>query len=336
MGSDNKQKNNKFVQGLKPLNEKLNSVHISHEVWEFIIFLTISTTIWVLVKSGENRHDKLEYEINITNAPKDLSITLSTDKVLADVSGSGITYLFSQIRSIFNSRTVIDIDYESFTQTLEGPVLEPHKLKEIIEKQTYTGVEIRSTSPERITMKVENNIRKVVPVIYNPHILLKDSTSYKVYDSRVAPTSVAIEAPQSILDTLSAIYVADSVFSNVNESFEAELPLKQIPNVKILKESVTVNVEIDLLTYDTRKVKITAEQLPANTHLTTFPDEVEVAYMVRSSVIDSITSEDFKAVVTYDKRMQTGHQCEVRLQTSPKSVKVINIKPRLVEYMIEQ
>lgn len=337
MESDEKQKNNKFAQGLKPLNEKLNSVHIRHEVWEFIVFLTISTAIWILIKSGESRHDKLEYEINITNAPKGLSITLSSDKVMADVSGSGITYLFSQIRSVFNSRTVIDIDYESFTLSSDGLVLEPHKLKEIIENQTYSGVEIRSVSPERITMKAENNIKKVIQVIYNPLVLLKDSTSYKVYDSGVVPTTVTVEAPQSILDTLSAIYVADSVFSNVSESFEAMLPLKQIPNVKILKDNVKVNVEVDLITYDTRKVKIKAVNLPNGIQLTTFPDEVEVSYKVRSSVIDSIKSSDFNVVVSYDKSMQTGHQCEVKLLPNyPKDVKVINIKPRLVEYMIEQ
>ncbi len=299
----------------------------------FFIFLLISATLWLMVKLSKEYSTQTAFAIRYTDIPVEKCISTPEQTVnLSFVTNGFRTLRHNLIRP---QNRIVDI------RLSEVPYHAVSETSFSISSQ-YVAAQIAdllNINPSDIVMNdaviyfgMENLHSKVVQV--KVPVNIKTQRQYKVYGQpTVTPPSVTIFGPEKIIDTMTAVYTSPITKTSANAPISETLPL-DFGNGQVrsnITEAV-VNIDIEKYTEADFKVPVTT---PDNTPMRFFPETIDVKCLVAIKDYPNIKPESFKIEVLRSNGTDSIQPLlDVSLTKIPQHVKVLNVAPKKVEYLI--
>lgn len=290
-----------------------------------------------MIKMSQPYNDTLPCMVEYTNLPKGKIMADNYDSILyIKHTAKGfrmfsLKYLKAQPHIFLNLNDLKShksrYTYNSYILT--GP------LEETIIKQLGIIDEFQGIYPDTLFFALENITSKKLPV--NPNITYTLKKQYQIYGKIITrPDSIIIEGIPSIIDTIQYINTEKKKLNEIYEDKLLKLQLiKPLQTSKIRLSNDSVNVIITVEKYTEASISVDLYAIGADTlKLKLFPDKVTITYLVALKDYDKISPTMFTAVVELDKKYLKRKTLKIRLEHYPKFVKVKEIQPERVEYII--
>ena len=306
----------------------------NRSVFSFLVFVVISTVLWLFVKLSEDYTTQVVYRVRIEQVPADK--WLSTPEQTAKLSLTADGFHTLRYRMIREAKRVVSLPLDEVPYRLENGTTYSFSSLYVTDRIA----EMLDVSPLGLVMnddKVYFNLEplksKVLPVVL--HSDIKTHRQFGVYGIPVLdPASVTVYGPEEVIDTLKSVSTELLSKVNVNENFTETVALDLLGG-RIHSEvnSVNATVQVERFTEADVTVPLSA---PETLHIRFFPDEMTVKCLVAIKDYPSLAPDLFKAEV--DERQLEALQplLDVHLTVWPQYVQILNTAPEKVEYLIVQ
>lgn len=256
------------------------------------------------------------------------------------VKGPGYSLLGHNLR-IDKNPIFLDVSHIKGESTSEDYVykfLNTNYLLDDVDDQVTDELSVLNIYPDTIRVIMEKIKSKVIPINLNSRISFEPQ--YRLYDKvQVKPSAIEVKGPASYIDTLEYIDTDSLVLEKVGENLTEMVQLRppsEVRGVSFNPETVIVQIPVDKFTESSIKVPIEHENLPDSLLSRTFPEKVEVIYLVPMSKYGKVRSSQLKAVVDFKEiNNDYGSKLKVELRKHPDYIQVKRIKPPRVEYILK-
>lgn len=319
-----------------------------HQYWNrilvFLFFVVISSVAWFFRALSDNYIADIKYPVNYTNLPPNRILSKAPpDKLTLRVRSDGYTILSSMLkykrplRYNVNAFSLYSLSIDSTSvYTLTENALDP--LSDELNKKNK-NIQILDIYPDTLFFNFSRVKKKKLPLA----IRIKPASNlfqrqYMFNGNPYAiPDTVEVTGPSSVIDTLSMIYTRPLVLSNLSDTVTKMVSLEKINRVEITTKKVKVIVPVDEFTESEVVVKIDHLNVPDSLTLKTFPQSIEVKYLVTLSNFDKVQDELFGAYVDFNSvDLQLDSKMKIELDSLPPYVHNVKLSQRNVEYLIEK
>ena len=317
-------------------NRKKNTLKNGRKSKMLLVFLGISFLFWVLIKLSKEYTDVVQFSVNYSNLPEGKMLQEEPQKFL---NVTVKTYGFNLIKYHLNKRKVnVDLHAVKRKKGLIYYQLANELLPQI-QQQVTSEVEVLLVQPDSLYYHLGHSKTKKVLVI--PDITIQYQSGYNLLgDLKVEPNFVSISGPEAILDSIASIKTKNTTLTDVNSSIEEKLPIvtfNKNSKVRYSVDEVTVTGVVEKFTEAKLKLPFTIKNLPQNSNITTFPDQVEVIFQVGLSDYNKINQNDFKISCDYNRTVKDGLTYLIpEVVSKPSIISGIKIVPNQIEYLIKE
>lgn len=314
------------------IRRSLRYTKVNRELLVFFVFLLVAVVFWFIQTFKDAAATNVEYELVITDVPKNVVITSDVPKtVVVNVGGRG----FDIINFLTKARKrSLEIDYSSLAKDNGMFIIDNNVWKRIVPRVLGSSLSLNSVTPSTIEVFYSTGEHKYVPVVFSGKVNV--DTQHVLCGISVHPEYVDIYAPSSRLDTITAIYTEARKFVALKDTTSARLALSPPKGVKCIPDSVDTRINVDLFTTKTLNLPIYCENIPEDKILRTFPLTASVSFRVSATLYNEIEEGDFALVVDYRSIKPGDKKCELIMRSHPDGISNIHISPSSVEYIIEQ
>lgn len=310
-------------------------------MYVFLVCLVISLFIWLSIKMSQDYQTVIPVRINFTNLPLNKSLTSYTDTVVTvELSERGtdlirIKYFEKEKEanvSIKNLRFFREADhYKGYLHT-------SNIINQVEFALGLTG-KILAIYPDTLVILMEERISRKVPVTAEWDIGLEQQ--FMLYgDISYKPDSVVVTGPDRIIRELTHAPLGLIKLTGLNSTVELEREIRHDSTtrwVDFQPKEILVEVPVEKYTEATIHLPVTIARDSTNLNFKTFPDEVEVTYVVALRDFNSVTPEMFRVVADFSQiDIAHDNKIRVRMALQPEMVTVTAIVPEKVEFIILQ
>lgn len=269
--------------------------------------------------------------VHIRNIPDDVGFSASGDDELVVKVRDGGTTLMNYM---FTSFLPISVDYEEFKNRKGRLSLPVSQLRKRVEGQLQSSTVVLALQPDSFVYFTRESALRIPVKIQGNYSVAKQYVS----GTPIAiPDSVWVYAPESVADTLRAVYTMPFEESELRDSLRVAVALVPVgENVKCVPSEVNVVVPVSPFAEKSFELSVVGVGFPDNYRLRTFPSRVRVVMNVNMSLYDSVSPDDFEIGVRYEDVSAGQSRAVLRLLSVPETVRDVRIVPQEVEYLIEQ
>ncbi len=303
----------------------------------FLFFVVLSTIFWFLNQLEEEYLTEISLPVRYTDFPRDKILVNDLPKHFElRIRAHGYKLLEYKISNKFLPYSINVNSLTVRTHTRTGKFFaETRLLKNNIEDQISSELEIVSIQPDTLHFDFAERIFKKVPVVSDLNI--EPATQFMIRENaKFTPDSILISGAQPIIDTINCVYTKRIDFKELKKNLEDEIDLKEINNVVYSEDEVDVNVSIEKFTEGSHKIKLNVINVPDSLIIRTFPKEITVKYFVALSDYEKVLPQLFEAVVDYNQTTGQENKLNIVIKNSPEYIKTLRYSPQLVEYIIEK
>jgi len=312
---------------------------IDQKILIYLIFVGISTIFWFLNKIGNDFTITVNYPVRYTNVPKSKVIVNEVpDRLQLTINGYGYTLLKYKLSP---APYPVIINLGDYGNQLNRPgarrfVLLTRNEREKISKQMPNDVEVIDVLPDTILFQFGNLIEKRIAIA--PDLTLKFDQQCML-DGKInfIPDSVTVKGPNTVLDTLKAIYTKQQRFQGLNKNLQRNIALIEPDGLSIAKKKVVMNIPVSKFTEATIEVPIIPIHVPDSLELKTFPRTVNLSYMVSLNNYEKVVPGDFRLEVDYQSISNLlGQRLQVKLRSIPPEAHSVKFSPGNIEFILEK
>lgn len=335
MKSESTETSGKLIKAKKTRNERFSV---------FAICLILAMLIWILIKISETHTTTIEYPLEYVN--------LSTDKVLVNKSDSIIILKVEAFgyklisEKYFQKHNPIVIDFKklklkkSIKHCYSSYIVTSQILNQISSQLNYSS-ELQSISPDTLFLELEDFMQKKLPVKLNLDVNFEKQ--HHLYSPiTYSPDSVIVKGPYSVISKLEYVQTELSKLENLKDDKTISLEIQNPAAKSLVNLSNTkIVIELDIEEFTEADFDITVDYIPIDTgnkkniRIKTFPDKVNVVFLVALKDYKSINESMFNAAVNCSDISQVeNNRLKVKLTKFPDKVKISRIEPEAVEYII--
>jgi hypothetical protein len=302
----------------------------------FAFFLVVSTGFWVLQKLDDTFEADIRVPLELVGIPKGTIITTPLPKeVVFTVQDRGTNLLNYNQHS--KGIQPIRLDFSLYDNgSVAGKVsVSATDVQRAFQQQMSSSTQVVRLTPSKYEFHYNRGVSRRIPVKVRGGF----STVQQNYlqGISIAPDSVTVYAPQTILDTLRYAYTEPCEVEGLSKTSTFTLSFPRIPGVKTVPETVQVTAHLDYYTEQTVQVPVRGLNFPAGVVLKTFPSQVTIKYRVGAANARSVHPDDFLLAATYEELLANGNQkYRLQLKTVPTGVSNVRIYPPAVDYLLEQ
>ncbi len=257
---------------------------------------------------------------------------LQTDTVDLQVEGTGWQLLFARLR----------INPQSITISLEklnnrNFILFTEQLPQI-NRQLETSQKIISVKPDTLYFDFSKRTNKRVPVR-----LTYDFTFVKQYglanEIQLKPSYVNISGPQEELRKITEWHTDTLKLADLQESVSTKIGVKanNMVNVGIYPTSIGVKIPVDEFTEKTVEVPLNIINNHDFYDIKLYPKKIKVTFMVALSRYEEVDEDFIVANVDVNEwKLQKHEQLTVKLARFPEYCKLVGVKPRKINFIVEK
>ena len=296
----------------------------------FLVFVMISTVFWFIMSLNDSVTETFKVSLRIQNVPD--SVTFITDPPAdfhVTVRDKGTTIL----RSGVVKSPVLSLDFPDYSK--DGVFRFTRTDLNAALKASFGGaVQITSTSLDSLRLYYTTDPGRNVPIVVRAD--LGAASGFIVSGpARATQKSVKVYAYNaSDLDTVTRVYTELFTKRNLSQTTYFNVRIHPIPNVKIVPNTVRVEVPVEALVKKEGYVTVGVDNEPPGESLLLFPNKVPVEYYVPMSLFNSEVVPVSVSVDYLETRATGGNRLSVRIRGVGDNV----VNPRLqtdsVEYTI--
>lgn len=309
------------------------------EVLTFLLFVAIAIFFWTVQTAREESVRDYVITLEVTDQPQDMVFTTHVPKQLRVALTDTNTKLFNYI---YNHRLqTVSVNFERYADAVGNFRISAAELQSLLSAQLMNTTRIVSVSPSLIDARFAQTEGRRYPVKvladrYQP------AENYRLHDIEIIPDSVTINAPSSVLDTMSYVIAIDSMHVGLQDTLRQQLTLDLPIGVKATPAKV--HVVVPVVQYVEKvfdQIVVQVIDQPRNHRLVVFPYAVRVTCLVDFTSYREITSDMFSATVSYhdinEAESTNGHYLPIRIVYNGPQHVVTNVvaHPTRAEYVIE-
>ncbi len=321
------------------LKQFVISLKSNRDLLVFLLFLFLSTGLWVLNALRKEYTTTIEYPVNYTDFPDDfILLGKPQETVELKIHSLGYNILPYYMGRILSAK---DLYVSSFRRISNGDELGAYVLTRSLIKDISNhmsnGVELLSISPDTLFVKFEKKEYKKVPVVFQSELKFR-SSYYQSGDITIRPDSVEISGPASYIDTTEFVYTKRTKYDDLMDSLTRNLGLEMPTDMSVNPSRVVVNIPVEPFTEKSVLIPLTLLNVPDTLQLKTFPSEVNVTFSVAVSKFNEVKSTDFEVFVDYNSYSGNNlpDRLKVKMNTNLDNIKNINYSPLFVECLFEK
>ena len=327
-----------FIERIPGLLKRFRQKHLA-----FLIFVAISTAAWYLRSLSDTYVADIEYPVKYTNLPPNRMLSKEPpDRLKLRVQADGFTILSSKFKYKrplsynVNAFALYSLSEDSTSvYTLTG-----YAKERLSAELSLSGknIQILDIDPDTLIFNFTRLKKKRVPV----RVLLKEAPNlfekqYMMNGEPVSiPDSILVTGPSYIIDTLKQICTMPVQLKNVSDSIIKKVPLKSINRLAFPVKKVKI-ITVDEFTESQFDIPIQLRNVPDSLLVKTFPNHVQVKFIVTLSHFNDIKPDQFHPYINYnivDPELTT--RLKVELDSIPLFLHNVSVTPRTVEYLIER
>lgn len=312
---------------------------IDHKILVYLVFVGIATVFWFLNELNNTFNTTISYPIKFTHLPNNKSLVNKLpEEIQLSINTDGYTILKYKLSPI---SFPVSVNVEKHSGNIDDVEIKQYKLqtryiRKAINRQIPNYIEIVDIFPDTINFEFANLITK--KILIKPDITLEFRQECMLNgDVTFTPDSIEIRGPNTILDTLQAVYTKHHVFLKLNKKIKQEITLKKINELEYKDKKVKINIPVSKFTQLNFDLTVEAINVPDSLNLKTFPRKVKVSCIVALSDYNKIKADDFIIEVDYlDIKHLLGGKLSLNLKHSPFQAKSISYYPEGVEFILDK
>lgn len=317
---------------MKVILRRLRLIKINRNFGVYLMFLAISIVFWFMQAIKEMSEVTLTYQLVIENLPRNLVYTSEMpSEVNVSYSSKGWNAFYYKFMK--NKDQALVINFKDIAQNAGKLSIDANTLRRAAMKVKPMGMTFKSTTPNRISVFYSNGQHKRVPVIFNGHVTTTDGRFQ--CGTILTPDSVDLYAPEHLYRSITSIKTENMTFEELQDTLTTKLALLVPHGAKVIPDSIEACICVDIFTDKTIQVPVYSENVPTNKIMRTFPQKVEVTFLVSSTLYDDITPQDFLIAIDYKEARPGTSRCKLHLRQTPENIRHLRM-PESVEYIIEQ
>ncbi|MDE6721799.1 MAG: hypothetical protein K2J84_06610 [Bacteroidaceae bacterium] len=316
----------------KVILRRLRLIKINRNFVVYLMFLAISIVFWFMQAIKEMSEVTLTYQLVIEDLPRNLVYTSEMpSEVNVIYSSKGWNAFYYKFMK--NEEQALVINFKDIAQNAGKLSIDANTLRRAAMKVKPMGMTFKSTTPNRISVFYSNGQHKRVPVIFNGHVTTTDGRFQ--CGTILTPDSVDLYAPEHLYGSITSIKTENMTFEELQDTLTTKLALLVPHGAKVIPDSIEACICVDIFTDKTIQVPVYSENVPTNKIMRTFPQKVEVTFLVSSTLYDDITPQDFLIAIDYKEALSGTSRCKLHLRQTPENIRHLRM-PESVEYIIEQ
>lgn len=314
------------------LARRLRLVRINRNFLVFLIFLAIAIVFWFMQALKENTSTQFTYNIHITNVPKEVIFTSEVPKtVMVSVTGRGWNILQYMSK---NESKELNVDFSEIEKSRSKITLDNNLWRRLLLHKLGNNIKFVAATPSTQDIYYSNGKTKRVPIVFDGKITTE--LQHLLCGIHLYPDSTDIIAPTYLLDSINEVHTRSLTYKDLDDTLFTTVPLHAATGIKVIPDSVDVEICVDLFTEKSLEVPVYCENIPSSKLLRTFPSKVKVTFHVSATLFNDISADDFIVVVDYEDTQTNKNRCPLHLRTKPEGISYVQIIPDKIEYIIEQ
>lgn len=277
-----------------------------------------------------------DYETDITipvhvkDVPEDIGFSASGEEIIEIRVRDRGTMLMDYM---FTSFLPISIDYTEFENRRGRLSLPVSALKKRVEGQLLSSTTLVAMQPDSFVYYTRESAIRIPVKLNGKYTVAKQ---YASSAPKLIPDSVWLYAPESVADTLLAIYTMPFEEYELRDSLKTDLPLSIPQGIKCVPSDVKVIIPVSPFAEKSFELPVLGVGFPDSCRLRTFPSRAKVVMNVNMALYDDISENDFELGIKYDDIADGVHsRAQIYLLRAPEDVRDVRIVPDEVEYLIE-
>jgi hypothetical protein len=154
----------------------------------------------------------------------------------------------------------------------------------------------------------------------------------------IKPDSITISGPGTLIDTVNSINTISVRLDRLANAYTSSIGLGEIPQVGFSHRRVTLTIPVEKYTEAELSKSLKVINLPDTLRLILLPRTVTLKCNVPISRYKDLFEDDI--VMPYvdfrDSYQQSGNKLRIQVETQPYAVRVVDIEPKFVDFIIER
>ena len=302
----------------------------SRDALVYLSFVLLATIIWFTNAFSTRREVTIIMPVTYTHIPDDyIFATPPTDHVRVSVEDEGIDLFRNRKR-----RYTLAIDMTDYIHGEEGTFMIPmDEVRTVIVQQLVGDAGLAAFAPEVLTGTYTRQHEKTVPVVYTGQV--KPAAQHQLCgEVAILPRVASVYGTEQDLAGVEQVETAWTDFEGVQDTFVTRLPLMAPKGLRVVPDSVSMQVIAEQFTERAMQLPICAPDLSNEGQvLHLFPSQVTITFRVGMAWFNKVSEGDLEANVELPQD-GTDH---LRVQVTNRNPHIthIRIKPEEVEYLIE-
>ena len=323
----------RFLYHIKRQGNKVATFLKSRDVVTFLFFFVLAFFLWYMYSIGTQREISRRIPISYTGIPDNVQLEKELPQELKFVIKDEGKTIWSYHKSQFDTLQIDLTNHFNENNTIEIKFEE--QFKKILSHLSPT-TKVIELNPGYFSSKYILLYSKSVPVVTSN--VIKLAPQHVMYDTiSISPKFVTLLGTKESVNSVSYLYL-EPITETFDKTTTLSVNIQKPQGVNINHTSVNVTIPVEMCTEKEIKIPITIENLPQNTTIRTFPNEVKIRFSVGLSHYNSITEKTFSAILDYNDILLNPHKSTATLQLDYTSGYIFNIQlyPSEVEYIIEK
>lgn len=214
--------------------------------------------------------------------------------------------------------------------------LQTRFLRETISRQMPSDIEVIDILPDTIQFQFATLASKKVPIkpnvklYFDEQCMLNGEIGFK-------PDSILISGPNTILDTLKAVYNKFKEFTGLSSQTEQVLNLQPINKIEFDIKKASIQLPISKFTQANFEIPILAKNVPDSLEIKTFPRMAKITCQIALNEYDKVQAKDFIVIIDYsDVASLLSNKLSLKLELVPAKAKLVTFFPESVEFILDK
>lgn len=317
---------------LRKTGRALRKLILSKDLLVFLLFLSLAFFFWFSQTMSKSYEMQLQFQVNLREAPYGMRITQQvTSPLRVNVSGKGtVLWLFK-----LKGYPTINLDANIFQQGSGYASLPTSYLIDSLELLIPQTLTVRQIIPDSLSYYFAKESVVRLPIVHNGRV--SGANQYFIESVEFMPDCVTVRAPQSVADTLSAVFTELTDITVLSDTTRIDVALMPLESVISEQNTVLMTVICSQFTEKSLDIQIKGQNCPFGKTLKTFPSKVKVTFWVRMSDFEKVTESDFRVEIDYnDLKESTSDKAELIVSKKPYNIQRLRLSPVSVDYLIEE
>ena len=296
-----------------------------------IVFLTsyiLALALWFMVNISKDYSFSINMPIEAVGLPANQALSQNLpEEVAVSVNGDWVN-----ITAIFNTPPTITLDvseerdFELFNEVRN-------------QMNNYPGIRIDKVQPSLVSVSLEDQVRKKVPIRLDTDITFQDRYDM-VGEPLISPDSVMITGAASQVDVIEEWVVQDLLtIENARTDINETLSLASSNPLVVLSESeVTYSAKVSEFTEGEAIALVRTVGLPRGRSINYFPSSITIKYDIpieEFADAESRSNSIFEVYVDYQKILtdSTGYVTpDITTNAAGLNIRLRSFQPRTIAY----